>query len=246
MMLGSNDRGEGSTSVQRRDDEGQALMVKVSHGSKLVDVSVPSNSTFGDLKRVIAQEIGVDPQLQKLFFRGKEKDDGDFLQMAGVKDNSNLVLMEDARGKQMNPQGINEPSEVSRGDAAVFEVRAEVDKLSEQVSALQAVIHTGNKVDERNIVYLTEMLMRQLLKLDSIEAEGEGKIQRKLEVRRVQSLVETMDILKARNSNPFSDCTNAESVTTDWETFDSGVADPNAANPVPCSIKVTQEWEKFD
>lgn len=50
------------------------------------------------------------------------------------------------------------------------------------MSALQAVIHGGNKVEERNIVYLTEMLMRQLLKLDSIEAEGEGKIQRKLEV----------------------------------------------------------------
>ncbi|XP_027068654.2 BAG family molecular chaperone regulator 4-like [Coffea arabica] len=246
MMVGSNERGEGSNSVQRRDDEGQALMVKVSHGSTLVDISVPSNSTFGDLKRVIAQETGLEPQLQKLFFRGKEKEDGDLLQMAGIKDNSKLVLMEDAGDKQMNPQEINEPSEVSRGGAAVFEVRAEVDKLSEQVSALQAVVHTGNKVDERNIVYLTEMLMRQLLKLDSIEAEGEGKIQRKLEVCRVQSLVETMDTLRARNSNPFSDCTNAVSVTTNWETFDAGVADPNAPTPVPCSIKVTQEWEQFD
>lgn len=40
----------------------------------------------------------------------------------------------------------------------------------------------GNKVEDKEIVYLSEMLMRQLLKLDGIEAEGEGRIQRKMEV----------------------------------------------------------------
>lgn len=50
------------------------------------------------------------------------------------------------------------------------------------MSALQAVVNGGTKVEDKQIVYLTEMLMRQLLKLDSIEAEGEGKMQRKQEV----------------------------------------------------------------
>ncbi|KAL3536553.1 hypothetical protein ACH5RR_005014 [Cinchona calisaya] len=241
MMMGSNHRGlpreNGSCSVES-DDDGAALMVKVSHGSNLFDVSVPSKSTFGDLKRVIAQETGAEPQLQKLFFRGKEKEDDDLLQMAGVKDNSKVVLlMGNVGDKQMKPQEMNEPCEISKGAAAVAEVRAEVNKLSEQVSALEAVLYGGNKVEERNVVYLTEMLVRQLLKLDGIEAEGEGKIQRKLEVRRVQSLVETMDTLKARNSNLFSNCSNAASVTTEWETFDSGVVNPNASTPAPCSTK---------
>lgn len=48
--------------------------------------------------------------------------------------------------------------------------------------ALQAVVDSGTKVDDKDIIYLTEMLMRQLLKLDGIEAEGEGKVQRKMEV----------------------------------------------------------------
>lgn len=47
---------------------------------------------------------------------------------------------------------------------------------------MQAVVGSGTKVDDKDIVYVTEMLMRQLLKLDGIEAEGEGKVQRKMEV----------------------------------------------------------------
>lgn len=54
-----------------------------------------------------------------------------------------------------------------------------------KVSALQAVVDGGTKIDDKDIVYVTEMLMRQLLKLDGIEAEGEGKVQRKMEVSRV-------------------------------------------------------------
>lgn len=47
---------------------------------------------------------------------------------------------------------------------------------------MQAVVGSGTKVDDKDIVYVSEMLMRQLLKLDGIEAEGEGKVQRKMEV----------------------------------------------------------------
>ncbi|KAL3531668.1 hypothetical protein ACH5RR_005189 [Cinchona calisaya] len=234
---------------QQQVVDGPALKMKVSHGSNLVDVSVPSSSTFGDLKRFIARETGLEPQMQKLLFRGKEKEDCDLLQMAGVKDDTQVVLlMEDARDEEMKSREMNETSEILRGVAAVADVRAEVDNLSEQVSALQAVVYGGEKVEERDIVYLTEMLMRQLLKLDSIEAEGEGKIQRKMEVRRVQSFVEIMDTLKARNSTPFSDSSNAVSSTTQWETFNSAVANPSAPIPMPCSTstKVTQQREQFD
>lgn len=40
----------------------------------------------------------------------------------------------------------------------------------------------GTNVEDKDIIFLTEMLMRQLLKLDGIEAEGEAKVQRKMEV----------------------------------------------------------------
>lgn len=67
-----------------------------------------------------------------------------------------------------------------------------------------------------------------------------------IQVRRVQNLVETLDGLKARNSNPFSGNGNAVSVTTQWETFDSGVGSLNAPSPMASSTKITQDWEQFE
>ncbi|KAL0338156.1 UNVERIFIED_CONTAM: BAG family molecular chaperone regulator 4 [Sesamum angustifolium] len=148
---------------------------------------------------------------------------------AGVKDNSKVLLMENMTCRENNAEEVKQTSVISRGGAAVAEIREEVDKLSEQVSALQAVVDSGTKVDDKDIIYLTEMLMRQLLKLDGIEAEGEGKVQRKMEVRRVQSFVETMDILKSRNSKPLC------SVTTQWETFEPGFGSTSTM-PMPSSI----------
>lgn len=50
------------------------------------------------------------------------------------------------------------------------------------MDALQTVIYAGAKVAERDIYWIVEMLEKQLLKLDNIVAEGEGKVQRKMEV----------------------------------------------------------------
>ena len=47
---------------------------------------------------------------------------------------------------------------------------------------MQASVNGGTKVDEKEFIISTELLMVQLLKLDSIEAEGEAKTQRKNEV----------------------------------------------------------------
>ncbi|KAL0344435.1 UNVERIFIED_CONTAM: BAG family molecular chaperone regulator 4 [Sesamum radiatum] len=180
------------------------MNIRVSHGLNQYEVAVPSNSTFGYLKSVIAQKFGLKPEMYELFFRGNE---------------------------------------------AVAEVRKEVDKLKQQVLALQAVVDSGKKVDGKEIIYLTEMLMRQLLKLDGIETEGEGRVQRKMEVRRVQSLVDTLDVLKSRNSNASNnmhktvssttqreafnpDCGSVRSVTSPWETFDPhGSLSPSFAMP---------------
>lgn len=67
------------------------------------------------------------------------------------------------------------------------------------------------------------------------------------QVRRVQSFVDTLDKLKARNSNPFSNkSSNAVSVTTKRERFELGVGSLNAPTPLPSSTKITQDWELFD
>ncbi|XP_020210386.1 BAG family molecular chaperone regulator 4 [Cajanus cajan] len=69
-----------------------------------------------------------------------------------------------------------------KASEAVAGVRAEVDKLAERVSALEVAVDGGTRVSDKEFLMSTELLMRQLLKLDGIEAEGEAKIQRKAEV----------------------------------------------------------------
>lgn len=86
----------------------------------------------GDLKSVIVQKIGLKPEMHKLLFRGKEKDDDEGLQPAGVKDNSKVLLVEDISCTEKSPD-YKETRVISRGSAAVAEVTEEVDKLSEKV-----------------------------------------------------------------------------------------------------------------
>jgi hypothetical protein len=42
---------------------------------------------------------------------------------------------------------------------------------------------SGRKLEDKEFLVLTELLMMQLLKLDGIEAEGEARVQRKAEVQ---------------------------------------------------------------
>ncbi|KAK5836809.1 BAG family molecular chaperone regulator 4 [Gossypium arboreum] len=146
--------------------------------------------------------------------------------------------------KDNKVEEVKESEEISKAFAAVAGVRKEVDKLSERVAALEVAVNSGTKVTDEEFVVPAELLMRELLKLDGIEAEGEARLQRKAEVRRIQKYHEIQ--LKTRNSNPFSDKHKAVSVTTNWETFDSGMGSLTAPPPMSSSTNTTQDWERFD
>ncbi|KAK4392335.1 BAG family molecular chaperone regulator 4 [Sesamum angolense] len=182
---------------------------------------------------LLLKKLGLKPEMYKLFFRGKEKEDDEDLQTAGVKNNSEVSLNEYTVSGQKAPEEVQETCVISKGSEAVAEVKKEVDKLEQQVLALQVVVDSGKKVDGKEIIYLTEMLMRQLLKLDGIEAEGEGRVQRKMEVRRVQSLVDTLDVLKSSNSNAFNNIHKTVSSTTQREAF----------NPIVEVLDITRNWD---
>ncbi|XP_058069819.1 BAG family molecular chaperone regulator 4-like isoform X2 [Magnolia sinica] len=164
----------------------------------------------------------------------------------GVKDMSKVVLMEDAASKERKLEEMKRDQVISEALNSVALVRAEVDKLSQKASSLEAVMHGGTKVAEKEFVVLTELFMAQLLKLDSIDAGGEAKVQRQSEVRCVQNCVEALDKLKVRNSNPFISSSNAVSTLTEWATFDSGVGSRNAFPTLSSSCKITHDWERFD
>lgn len=50
------------------------------------------------------------------------------------------------------------------------------------MGALEVAVSGGTRVSEDEFGVFSELLMRQLLKLDAIEAEGEARVQRKAEV----------------------------------------------------------------
>lgn len=89
----------------------------------------------GDLKSVIAHKTGLNPETYKLLFRGKEKEDDDHLEAAGVKDGSKVLIMEEEPSPEEEIPEKVETIVVSRGGEAVAIVREEVDKLADQVSA---------------------------------------------------------------------------------------------------------------
>lgn len=97
----------------------------------------------GDLKSVIAQKIGLKPEMHKILFRGKEKDDDDHLQTAGVKDNSKVLLMEDITSVQRSPEKVD-TSVTSQGGAAVAEVGTEVDMLTDVQKSPEKVETSAN------------------------------------------------------------------------------------------------------
>ncbi|KAL5222528.1 hypothetical protein ABZP36_027241 [Zizania latifolia] len=232
--------------VPRRDGEaGTAVRLRVSYGAAFRDVAVPAQATFGELKRVLTQATGLEPERQRLLFRGKEKSDNEFLHTAGVKDGAKLLLLEKhaSDNVEQKVEPIIMDQSMMKACEAVGHVRTEVDMLSAKVCDLEKNVLAGRKVEDKEFVVLTELLMMQLLKLDGIEAEGEARAQRKAEVRRVQSLVEALDRLKARNANPYSDQNNHVSVTTQWETLDNGMGSLNAPPPRVSSAQINTDWE---
>ncbi|XP_009396868.2 BAG family molecular chaperone regulator 4 [Musa acuminata AAA Group] len=159
------------------------IKIKVSHGSYQHQLSVPAHSTFGELKRVLAQDTALQPGEQRLLFRGKEKDDGERLHMAGIVEMSKLVLLEDPASKERKLERMNR----HQAPETIAAVGAAVDKLAAKVSSSETCVHASMKAADEELADLTELLMVQLLKSDSVEAEGEARTRRRFEVRRILS-----------------------------------------------------------
>lgn len=87
----------------------------------------------GDLKRVLANETGLEPKAQRLLYRGKEKDDVESLHIAGVKDMSKIMLLEDPASKEKKLEEMKKNQGILKAYEEVAKVRAQVDRLSQKV-----------------------------------------------------------------------------------------------------------------
>ncbi|KAK4778933.1 hypothetical protein SAY86_006461 [Trapa natans] len=212
----------GGMLVQKRSASSTAgvtalnLRLRIAHGAIKLEISVSSQATFGEVKKILAAETGLHPAEQRLIFRGRERRNGEYLDTSGVKDRSKLVLVQDPVSIERRFIEMRRNTRIQSALRAISDVSVEVDQLAEQVSAIEKATATGNKVREVQITTLIEILMRQAIKLDGISAEGDAASLKNLQERRVQKCVETLDMLKISNSK----VAKPAIVTTKWETFD--------------------------
>ncbi|KAK7270515.1 hypothetical protein RIF29_23721 [Crotalaria pallida] len=176
------------------------IRVRVKYESTYHQVNISSQATFGELKKMLAGPTGLHHQDQKLYYKDKERDSKVFLDMVGVKDKSKIVLMEDPISKEKRYLEMRKNAKMEKAAKSISEISLEVDRLAGRVSALESIISKGGKVAETDVLGLIELLMNQLLKLDGIMVDGDVKLQRKMQVKRVQKYVETLDMLKIKNS----------------------------------------------
>ncbi|CAN8278815.1 unnamed protein product [Cochlearia groenlandica] len=223
----------------------QTIRITVSHASSNHLLLVSSHANFGDVKKAFIEKTGLKGANElKILFRGVYRYDSEQLLAVGVKDSSKLVLVQ--YPIKNVEEVVHSPVMTEAMVKAFASVTGEIDRLSDKVVALEVAVNGGTKVVGDEFDMTAELLMRQLLKLDGIKAEGEARAQRKVEVRRVQKLQEVVDTLKARCSNPFVDQSKAAAVSTAWESFGNGVGSLKPPPPASPSANVTQQWEKFD
>lgn len=194
--------------VQKRVDEDQntkpppTIRVRVKYASIYHDIYINSQASFGELKKKLAEPTGLHHQDMKLYYKDKERDSKEFLDIIGVKDKSKLVLVEDPISQEKRYLEMRKNAKMEKAAKSISEISLQVDRLAGQVSAFESVILKGGRVAEKELVNVIELLMNELIKLDGITADGDVKLQRKMQVRRVQKYVETLDMLKVKNSTP--------------------------------------------
>lgn len=157
---------------------------------------------------MLSARIGMHPLDQKLIYKDKERDSAAFLDTAGVKDRSKVVLVEDPTAKAKRLLETRKTDKMEKAAKSISAISMEVDKLASkvlhtsppatpqqeslgyvgdasmdsQVSALEAIVNKGGRVVDQDVVRLIELLMNELLKLDGVVADGDVKQQRRLQV----------------------------------------------------------------
>ncbi|XP_073300057.1 BAG family molecular chaperone regulator 3-like isoform X2 [Primulina huaijiensis] len=193
----------GGMFVQKRSKDSRNhvpnIKVIVKHDSSYHEIVLSSQSSFGELKIMLGGATGLHPQDQKLILKNKEMDSKAFLDVAGVKDGSKILLIEDELSKESRRVNSRKNATVEKASNDIAAIRFEVDKLAKQVTSIELEINGGKRVEDIVLLNMIESFMIQLIKLDAISADGDVKLQRRTQVKRVQKYIEILDVLKLRN-----------------------------------------------
>ncbi|KAL4574846.1 hypothetical protein LXL04_021685 [Taraxacum kok-saghyz] len=256
----------GGMLVQKRDPNDvqtrvppPTIRVRVKYRSIYHEMIISSQATFGELKKMLTGPTGLHHEDQKIIYKDKERNSKTFLDVVGVKDKSKMVVEEDAISKEKRYLEARKNAKIEKAVKLLSEITLEVDRLAGQLSALESVIGKGGKVAENMVANLIELLMNQLIKLDEIKIDGDVNSKKKKQVERVQKYVETLDVMKVKNTTnhiqkkpppPVAQPaakTNSHQPKREYspKTVARQHQEPSSKN-TSGAVVVTTQWETFD
>lgn len=96
---------------------------------------------LGELKKILAGQTGLNPQDQKLIYKEKERDSKVFLDVAGVKNGSKLVLVEDELSKERRFIESRKTAKMEKASKDIAEIRFQIDNLAKRVKNFILFFH---------------------------------------------------------------------------------------------------------
>lgn len=96
----------------------------------------------GELKKLLAEHTGLHHQDQKLIYKKKERDSKLYLDVAGVKNGSKMMLVEDIASRERRCLEMIRNAKIEKASKSLCQIRLQVDKFAEQVSFV--IIHLSD------------------------------------------------------------------------------------------------------
>lgn len=90
----------------------------------------------GELKKILAELTGLHHQDQKLIYRRKERDSKQYLDVAGLKNGSKLVLVEVIGSQERRSLEMIRNAKIEKSSKSLSQIRLQVDNFAEQVTSV--------------------------------------------------------------------------------------------------------------
>ncbi|KAJ9173534.1 hypothetical protein P3X46_016657 [Hevea brasiliensis] len=198
----------GGLLVQKRNSDSNknsvpipSIKVSVKYGSLNYQICISSQASFGELKKMLAEQTGVHPQDQKLIYKKKERDSKAYLDISGVKDGSKIMLIENITSWERRSLEMIKSAKIEKASKYLQQISLEVDKLHTKERRVQKYIETLDMLKLRNSI--NNRTEDKIPKQQEENSTGKKPIP-------MQKLVQQQIL---RHSESFV-------ITTNWETFD--------------------------
>lgn len=90
----------------------------------------------GELKKTLAEHTGLHHQDQKLIYKKKVRDSKEYLDVAGVKNGSRMVLVEDIASRERRCLEMIRNANIEKASKLLSQIRLQVDNFAERVTSV--------------------------------------------------------------------------------------------------------------